>query len=91
MEQPFVVLLDLNMPRMTGIEFLREVRMDPKLRSTIVFVLTTSNDEQDRRASYDLNVAGYLVKDDVGPDYARVLELLERYSNTVTFPPERSG
>ena len=91
MMQPFVVLLDLNMPRMTGIEFLQELRTDPKLRSTIVFVLTTSNDERDRRASYDLNVAGYVVKDEVGRDYARVLEFLECYSETVTFPPERFG
>ena len=57
-----VVLLDLNMPRMNGIEFLREVRNDPALCSTTVVVLTTSKNEQDRIAAYNLNVAGYLVK-----------------------------
>ncbi len=47
---------------MNGIEFLREVRNDPALRSTTVVVLTTSKDEQDRIDAYNLNVAGYLVK-----------------------------
>src|SRR5262245_50977634 len=56
--QPFLILLDLNMPRMNGIEFLKSLRSDPALRSSIVFVLTTSNDDRDRVAAYELNVAG---------------------------------
>lgn len=57
-----LILLDLNMPRMSGIEFLQELRSDPKLRSIPVVILTTSNQDQDRLRAYDLNVAGYLLK-----------------------------
>ena len=54
-----IVLLDLNMPQMNGIEFLRELRRDPELKLTPVVVLTTSNDERDEIEAYNLNVAGY--------------------------------
>src|SRR5512142_2167408 len=57
-----LVLLDLNMPKMNGIEFLRELRKDPALHHTPVVVLTTSDDERDKVQAYDLNVAGYLLK-----------------------------
>ncbi|MEP7123578.1 MAG: response regulator [Byssovorax sp.] len=57
-----LVLLDLNMPRMNGIEFLGALRDDPALRSTPVIVLTTSDGERDFVKAYNLHVAGYLVK-----------------------------
>ncbi|MDX2229879.1 MAG: response regulator [Leptolyngbyaceae cyanobacterium bins.349] len=57
-----IVLLDLNMPRMSGLEFLQELRSDAQLRTIPVIVLTTSNREQDRQQAYHYNVAGYLVK-----------------------------
>ena len=57
-----VILLDLNMPKMGGLEFLSELRSDPSLRSFVVYVLTTSNQESDLRGAYDLNVAGYILK-----------------------------
>ncbi len=57
-----LILLDLNMPRMGGIEFLQELRADPALRLIPVVVLTTSDREQDRVEAYNLNVAGYLLK-----------------------------
>ncbi|HMC40215.1 MAG TPA: response regulator, partial [Acidimicrobiales bacterium] len=56
-----LVLLDLNMPRMNGIEFLRELRGDPLLHATPVVVLTTSDEERDRLEAYGLHVAGYLL------------------------------
>ncbi len=59
---PKIVLLDINMPKMNGIEFLKELRADPELRHMSVFVLTTSNEERDRIAAYDQNVAGYILK-----------------------------
>lgn len=59
---PSLVLLDLRMPKMSGIEFLREIRADPLLKKLIVVVLTTSDDEKDVLSAYDLNVAGYIVK-----------------------------
>jgi CheY-like chemotaxis protein len=59
---PNVILLDINMPRMNGLEFLKELREDEKLRSISVFVMTTSNDDADRAEAYRLNVAGYILK-----------------------------
>lgn len=59
---PRIVLLDLNLPRMGGLEFLRAIRADPRLRSLSVFVLTSSDLESDRDEAWDLNVAGYVVK-----------------------------
>src|SRR5258707_10963935 len=53
-----LVLLDLNMPGMNGIEFLRELRADPELRPTPVLVLTTSNDERDKGNAFGFKVAG---------------------------------
>src|ERR1700738_2880890 len=57
-----LVLLDLNMPKMGGIEFLREIRADPALRALTVIVPTTSGEERDKVDAYDLNVAGYILK-----------------------------
>lgn len=59
---PALILLDINMPKMNGIEFLTELRADPVLKSLSVIVLTTSNEERDKVAAYDLNVAGYILK-----------------------------
>ena len=74
-----LVLLDLNMPRMNGIEFLRELRADPGLRSTTVVVLTTSNDERDKVDAYDLNVAGYLLKPVTFTNFCEVMAALNKY------------
>jgi CheY-like chemotaxis protein len=57
-----IILLDLNMPKMNGLEFLQELRADPTIRQIPVVVLTTSNEEQDRIQAYNLNVAGYILK-----------------------------
>ena len=71
--RPYLVLLDLNLPRLNGVELLREIRGDPELHDSIVFVLTTSKRDEDRMASYDLNVAGYVVKSDVGAGFIRLI------------------
>jgi CheY-like chemotaxis protein len=57
-----IILLDLNMPKMNGLEFLQKLRADPTIRQIPVIVLTTSNEEQDRIQAYNLNVAGYILK-----------------------------
>lgn len=74
-----LILLDLNMPKMGGIEFLKELRKDPQLRSIPVIVLTTSDQERDRVEAYDLNVAGYILKPVTFIQFAEVMTALNRY------------
>ncbi|MBA3454293.1 MAG: response regulator [Deltaproteobacteria bacterium] len=81
-----VVLLDLNMPRMNGIEFLREVRKDPALALITVIVLTTSNEDRDRVEAYELNVAGYLLKPVTFHDFADVMATLNKYWTLMEMP-----
>ena len=81
-----IVLLDLNMPRMNGIEFLRELRADPVLRPTPVIVLTTSNDERDRIEAYNLNVAGYLLKPVTFVNFVELMAALNKYWSLVELP-----
>jgi CheY-like chemotaxis protein len=78
--RPYVILLDLNMPRMNGIEFLRELRADPDHRDAVVFVLTTSDADQDRVAANSQQVAGYVVKRTVGGDFVDVADLLNSHA-----------
>lgn len=59
---PNVVLLDLRMPKMDGIEFLKNIRADSELKKLIIIVLTTSDDDRDVISAYDFNVAGYIIK-----------------------------
>ncbi|MDC0679455.1 MULTISPECIES: response regulator [Sorangium] len=81
-----LVLLDLNMPRMNGIEFLRELRADVSLRATPVVVLTTSNDDRDKVDAYDLNVAGYLLKPVTFLSFVELMTALNRYWTLVEMP-----
>ena len=62
LQEPYVILLDLNMPRMNGIEFLREVRSDALLRTAPVVVLSTSDHSKDMQAAHRLGIVSYLVK-----------------------------
>jgi CheY-like chemotaxis protein len=81
-----MVLLDLNMPKMNGIEFLKELRADPQLAGTPVVVLTTSNAEQDKVQAYDLNVAGYLLKPVTFVNFCDVMAALNKYWALVEMP-----
>ena len=81
-----IVLLDLNMPQMNGIEFLRQVRRDPELNPIPVVVLTTSNDERDRIEAYNLNVAGYLLKPVTFANFCEVMAALNKYWALVELP-----
>jgi CheY-like chemotaxis protein len=81
-----IVLLDLNMPRMNGLEFLRELRADQGLQSTVVVVLTTSNDERDKIDAYNLNVAGYLLKPVTFVNFVEVMAALNKYWTLVELP-----
>ena len=81
-----LVLLDLNMPRMNGIEFLRELRADPELRAVPVVVLTTSDDERDRVEAYNLNVAGYILKPVTLMNFVEAMATLNKYWALVELP-----
>lgn len=81
-----LVLLDLKMPGMGGIEFLRELRGDPQLKATPVVVLTTSSDEKDRVDAYGLNVAGYLLKPVTFPNFMELTAALHKYWTLVEMP-----
>lgn len=83
---PYLILLDLNMPRMNGIELLEEIRKDPELHRAIVFVLTTSNAENDRIAAYDRHIAGYMLKARAGLEFERVVQLVHQFDRNVEFP-----
>ena len=85
-EPPFMILTDINMPRMDGIELLEEIRKDEQLRPSVVFVLTTSQNEEDKVKAYHFNVAGYLIKPDVGEDFIKMVDMLDRYWKIVEFP-----
>ena len=81
-----LILLDLNMPKMNGIEFLQALRADPELASTPVVVLTTSNDDQDKIDAYNLNVAGYLLKPVTFSSFCERMTTLNKYWTLVEMP-----
>ena len=81
-----LVLLDLNMPKMNGIEFLRELRADQELACTSVVVLTTSDAERDRVEAYNLNVAGYILKPVTFGTFLETMATLNKYWSLVEMP-----
>jgi CheY-like chemotaxis protein len=83
---PVVLLVDMNMPRMNGIEFVRALRADDDLRRSIVFMLTTSSNEMDKIAAYDLNVAPPPVKATAGQDFLNLVNLMSCFWRIVEMP-----
>jgi CheY-like chemotaxis protein len=81
-----MVLLDLNMPRMGGLEFMEEMRGDPDLRRILVFVMTTSSAPEDRMRAYDLNAAGYLPKHRPGQSFLKMIGMLQQFLRMIEFP-----
>ena len=84
--KPHLILLDLNMPRMNGLEFLEVIRADEDLKSTVVFMITTSKAEEDKARAYDQHVAGYIVKQDPANTFMQAVALMEHYWKIVEFP-----
>jgi CheY-like chemotaxis protein len=74
-----LILLDLNMPKMGGIEFLQVLRTDSELKGIPVVVLTTSNQDRDRIEAYQLNVAGYLLKPVTFKNFVETMATLNNY------------
>ena len=71
---PVLILLDLNLPRMSGIEFLGELRKDPELRDLSVIVLTSSNEPNDRAAAFRYEVEDYIVKPHSFDEFATAIK-----------------
>ncbi|WP_229209000.1 response regulator [Dyadobacter luticola] len=84
--KPRIVLLDLNMPKMGGIEFLKEIRQDPELSSLSVFVMTTSNEDSDKIEAFNLNVAGYILKPLSMDRFIAAVSTLNSYWTLCEFP-----
>ncbi|MBB1388964.1 response regulator [Shewanella sp. SG44-6] len=84
--KPYIILLDINMPRMGGIDFLKELRADDDLCGSVVFILTTSSDDQDKMLAYKKNVAGYIVKKQVGESFLNIVDMLGHYWRVVELP-----
>ncbi len=78
-EKPCIILLDLNMPIMNGIEFLQVVKHDALLKRIPVVVLTTSEEQQDKIHSFDLGVAGYMAKPVDYRQFVEVMRTLDAY------------
>lgn len=85
---PYLILLDINMPRMNGFEFLDVVRADPQLNKSIIFVLTTSSDDEDKMRAYERHVAGYIVKSRAGIGFLDAVKMLDSYWRVVELPTE---
>jgi CheY-like chemotaxis protein len=83
---PYIILLDINMPRMNGLEFLEALRADPELTHAVVFVLTTSKSDEDIIAAYREHVAGYLLKQRMDSDFMQVVGLLDHYWRIIELP-----
>jgi len=86
LRRPFIIILDLNMPRMDGIEFMKKVRAHEDLKNSVVFVLTTSKDNDDLKKAYDLNAAGYVVKSSLAGSFANAVDMMQHYWTVVELP-----
>ncbi len=87
LEPPYILLVDIRMPRLDGLGLIRELRNSQMLQRTIIFVLTTSDNDQDRMAAYDAYVAGYIVKSSTQEQFLPLARMLEYYLLTVALPP----
>lgn len=83
---PYILMIDLNMPRMNGIQLVQALRADTALRHSIAFILTTSKRDEDKAAAYDLNIAGYIVKEGAGQDFGNLVNLVDCYWRAVEIP-----
>ncbi len=84
--KPYMIILDINMPRMNGIEFMKQLRNNPKHKDAIVFVLTTSQYDEDKVNAYSFNIAGYITKSSFGENTDKFLDIIESYLKIVDFP-----
>ncbi len=82
-----VIVVDLRMPRMSGLDMLRELRADSRLKRIPTVVLTTSDDPHDREAAFCLGAAGYFVKPQAPTRFRQIMDALRSYWSVAEFPP----
>lgn len=85
-ERPAIILLDLNMPRMNGVEFLKILRNDERLLTIPVVVLTTSRSEQDKIDTFKLGIAGYMIKSVNYHEFVGIIKTIKNYWEISEFP-----
>lgn len=85
-KKPFVILLDLNLPKLSGHEFLDALRADEEHKETVVFVLTTSSDDEDKMRAYENFIAGYFLKSDTGEQFVKLIGMLDGFWRIVKLP-----
>jgi CheY-like chemotaxis protein len=85
--RPMLILLDLNMPRMNGAEFLAVIKADDLFRAIPIVVLTTSQEDRDRLRAFDLSAAGYIVKPVDYTQFVNVMRTVLDYWTTSQTPP----
>lgn len=83
---PCLILSDINMPRMNGIEFLKVIKKQEKYKRIPVVMLTTSKEEQDRFAAFDLGIAGYMVKPIDYTQFLDIVDVIQKYWNMSELP-----
>jgi CheY-like chemotaxis protein len=83
---PYLLLVDIRMPRLDGLGLVRAIRSDRALQRTVVFMLTTSANDRDQTAAYDSHVAGYIVKSNSRDDFLRLAHMIEYYLMIVSPP-----
>lgn len=84
LQRPYIILLDLNMPRMGGLEFLSNLREDVELANSVVFVMTTSDAPGDIAGAYSHKIAGYILKDDAQDSFKAAIGMLNAYTEIVS-------
>ncbi len=89
-EAPYIILLDIQMHKMNGIEFLQAIRDNKKFHDSVIFVLTSLEADEDIVASYEKHIAGYFVKDKTGKEFLDIVNLLEGFWRVVHLPEKTS-
>ena len=86
-EKPCLILLDLRMPKMGGVEFLKIIKRDKFLKMIPVVVMTTSIMEQDKKDAFDLGAAGYMVKPPEYAEFRSIIQTVDSYWTLSEMPP----
>jgi CheY-like chemotaxis protein len=87
LQPPYLLLVDIRMPRLDGLGLVRAIRSNPILQRTVIFILTTSDSDRDQAAAYDAHVAGYIVKASSQDQFLRLAQMIEYYLLIVS-PPQ---